>query len=83
MQHAFAEHLENFLANITTIHIQTFLTTHSAHIANTMDFSKIRYAKKSKSGVIYKNLDAVSYTHLDEYKRQAGSFVRYHRSLRA
>ena len=24
MQHAFAEHLENFLANITTIHIQTF-----------------------------------------------------------
>lgn len=57
MQHAFAEHLENFLAKITTIHIQTFLTTHSAHIANTMDFSKIRYAQKSKSGVIYKNLD--------------------------
>ena len=26
-------------------YIQTFLTTHSAHIANTMDFSKIRYAK--------------------------------------
>ena len=57
MQHAFAEHLENFLAKITTIHIQTFLTTHSAHIANTMDFSKIRYAQKSKSGVVYKNLD--------------------------
>lgn len=57
MQHAFAEHLEKFLDKITTVHIQTFLTTHSAHIANTMDFSKIRYAEKSKSGVVYKNLD--------------------------
>lgn len=65
MQHAFAEHLENFLAKITTIHIQTFLTTHSAHIANTMDFSKIRYAQKSKSGVIYKNLDIFAKENVD------------------
>ena len=65
MQHAFAEHLENFLAKITTIHIQTFLTTHSAHIANTMDFSKIRYAQKSKSGVVYKNLDVFAKENAD------------------
>ena len=57
MQHAFAEHLEKFLTKISTVHIQTFLTTHSAHIANTMDFSKIRYAQKSQSGVVYKNLN--------------------------
>jgi len=57
MQHAFAEHLEKFLAKITTVQIQTFLTSHSAHVANTMDFSKIRYAQKSQSGVVYKNLD--------------------------
>ena len=65
MQHAFAEHLENFLAKITTIHIQTFLTTHSAHIANTMDFSKIRYAQKSKAGIIYKNLDIFAKENMD------------------
>lgn len=65
MQHAFAEHLENFLAKISTIHIQTFLTTHSAYIANTMDFSKIRYAQKSKSGVIYKNLDVFAKENAD------------------
>lgn len=65
MQRAFAEHLEKFLAKITTVHIQTFLTTHSAHIANTMDFSKIRYAKKSKSGVVYKNLDIFAKENVD------------------
>lgn len=56
MQHAFAEYLETFLNKITNNHIQTFLTSHSAHIANTMDFSKIRYAQKTSNGVNYKNL---------------------------
>ena len=57
MQHAFAEYLEAFLAKITSVRIQTLLTSHSAHIANTMVFSKIRYAQKTKAGVIYKNLN--------------------------
>lgn len=57
MQHAFAEYLEAFLGKITSVGIQTFLTSHSAHIANTMVFSKIRYAQKTKAGVIYKNLN--------------------------
>lgn len=57
MQHAFAEYLEAFIAKITSIGIQTLLTSHSAHIANTMVFSKIRYAQKTKTGVIYKNLN--------------------------
>lgn len=57
MQHAFAEYLEAFLAKITSIGIQTLLTSHSAHISNTMVFSKIRYAQKTKTGVIYKNLN--------------------------
>lgn len=56
MQHAFAEYLEKFLKRVTSVHIQTFLTSHSAHVANTVDFSKIRYAQKTASGVIYKNL---------------------------
>lgn len=57
MQHAFAEYLEVFLAKITSVGIQTLITSHSAHIANTMVFSKIRYAQKTKDGVIYKNLN--------------------------
>ena len=57
MQHAFAEYLEAFLGKITSVGIQTFITSHSAHIANTMVFSKIRYAQKTNSGVIYKNLN--------------------------
>lgn len=65
MQHAFAEYLEEFLRKISTVHIQTFLTSHSAHIANTMDFSKIRYAQKSKSGVVYRNLNVFAEENAD------------------
>lgn len=57
MQHAFAEYLEAFLGKITSVGIQTLLTSHSAHVANTMAFSKIRYAQKTKNGVIYRNLN--------------------------
>ena len=57
MQTAFAMYLEKFLGKLSTVQIQTFLTSHSAHIANTMEFAKIRYAQKSNTGVIYKNLN--------------------------
>ena len=57
MQQAFAKYLEDFLAKITCVNIQTILTSHSAHIANTMAFSAIRYAQKTSAGVIYKNLN--------------------------
>lgn len=57
MQHTFAGYLEKFLGEISDVHIQTFLTSHSAHIANTIEFSKIRYAQKTMKGVIYKNLN--------------------------
>ena len=57
MQNAFANYLEVFLDKIASVKIQTFLTSHSSHIANTMVFSKIRYAQKTKNGVIYKNLN--------------------------
>lgn len=57
MQHTFASYLEAFLKKISDVHIQTFLTSHSAHIANTVDFSRIRYAQKTTKGVIYKDLN--------------------------
>lgn len=65
MQHAFAEYLESFLQKIISVGIQTFLTSHSAHVANTMDFSKIRYAQKTKAGVIYRNLNTFAQANAD------------------
>ncbi len=63
MQHTFAGYLEKFLGEISDVHIQTFLTSHSAHIANTIEFSKIRYAQKTAKGVIYKNLNKFAEDH--------------------
>lgn len=60
MQHNFAQYLEDFLKKISSVTLQTLLTSHSAQIANTIDFSKIRYAQKTNNGVIYKNLKAFS-----------------------
>ncbi len=76
MQHAFAEYLEAFLAKITSVGIQTFLTSHSAHIANTMAFQKIRYAQKTKDGVIYKNLNTFAQENPDNT-----NFVRKYLTL--
>lgn len=56
MQQSFANFLETFIEGISEVSIQTFLTTHSAYIANSIDFSKIRYAQKRTDGVIYKDL---------------------------
>ena len=65
MQTAFAAYLEKFLSNLSTVKIQTFLTSHSAHIANTMEFAKVRYAQKSTAGVIYKNLNTFAQANPD------------------
>lgn len=58
MQNTFASYLQTFVDKISDVHIQTFLTSHSAHIANTIDFSNIRYAQKTLKGVIYKDLNS-------------------------
>ena len=60
MQQAFAKYLEDFIKKLSTVSIQSFVTSHSAHIANTIDFSKLRYAMKTKDGVLYKNLNIFS-----------------------
>lgn len=58
MQQTFISYLELFIKKLSHKHIQIFVTSHSAHIANTIDFSKIRYAQKNSRGVIYKDLNA-------------------------
>lgn len=63
MQQMFASYLETFIDRFSNISLQTLLTTHSSHIANTMEFSKIRYAQRTSQGVIYKNLDEFAKQH--------------------
>lgn len=76
MQTAFATYLEKFLGKLSTVKIQTLLTSHSAHIANTMEFAKIRYAQKSNTGVIYKNLNTFAQNTPDNVK-----FIRKYLTL--
>ena len=76
MQTAFATYLEKFLGKLSTVQIQTFLTSHSAHIANTMEFAKIRYAQKSNAGVIYKNLNTFAEANPDNVE-----FIRKYLTL--
>ena len=76
MQRAFAEYLEKFLQAITDVHIQTFITSHSAHITNTVDFSKIRYAKRTNNGVVYKNLQTFAKENSDNV-----SFIKKYLTL--
>lgn len=76
MQQTFASYLEKFLGEISDIHIQTFLTSHSPHIANTIDFSKIRYAQKTEKGVIYKNLNSFA-----ESNRENLNFIKKYLTL--
>lgn len=56
MQQTFAQYLIDFINKISNVNIQAVLTTHSSHIANTTDFSKIRYARKRQYDVKFKNL---------------------------
>ncbi len=58
MQNLFARYLTDFINEISCRSIQVILTSHSSHIANQIDFSKIRYARKNADGVIYKNLNS-------------------------
>lgn len=65
MQHAFARYLESFIGRIGSTRIQTFLSSHSAHVANTIPFAQIRYAQKTKDGIVYKNLSTFADKHRD------------------
>lgn len=76
MQTAFATYLEKFLGKLSNVQIQTFLTSHSAHIANTMEFAKVRYAQKSNAGVIYKNLNTFAQANSENVK-----FIRKYLTL--
>lgn len=57
MQQRFVDYLEHYWEKLTGGNsIQSIITTHSSHIANEVDFDKIRYAKRHRDGIFFKNL---------------------------
>lgn len=76
MQNSFAKYLEEFLNTIVDTHVQAVLTTHSSHIVNSSQFSKIRYARKTQSEVSY--LDLQDFT---EKNTESAEFVRKYMTL--
>lgn len=56
LQQTFVKFLTQFLDDIAQKSVQVIMTTHSSHIANTVPFDKIRYVRKRKLGVEYKDL---------------------------
>lgn len=56
LQQTFIKYLSGFLKEISEKSIQVFITTHSSHIVNTVQFKQVRYVQKRKNVVIYKDL---------------------------
>lgn len=57
MQQSFIEYIDKFCSSLETKNIQVIITSHSSHILNSAEFSKIRYIKKSKNSIEIKNLN--------------------------
>ena len=56
MQQSFIKYIDEFLKRRSTSKIQTIVTSHSSHIVNAIDFSKIRYMHRKKFNVSCKDL---------------------------
>lgn len=57
IQQKFIKYVNDYIKELNCADIQVIITTHSSHISSEVDFEKIRYIKKNKNSVIYKNLN--------------------------
>lgn len=60
IQQRFIQYINDYINDFDYSDIQVIITTHSSHISSQVDFDKIRYAKRNKNSVNYKNLDTFS-----------------------
>ena len=58
IQQKFIKYVNDYIKDLNCADIQVIITTHSSYISSEVDFEKIRYIKKNKNNVIYKNLNA-------------------------
>ncbi|MBR3885437.1 MAG: AAA family ATPase [Clostridia bacterium] len=57
LQRKFIEYLNVFLEQISNKTIQTFITTHSSGIVNSVDLQTVRYCFKNKTSVLFKDMN--------------------------
>ncbi len=83
LQTTFVEFLGDFLKKEVGENIvQSVITTHSAHVANTVPFSNVRYIRRFKNRVEYKNLDDFPSSGTnDEEKKQHKDFLQKYMKL--
>lgn len=67
LQRKFIEYLYVFLENINNKTIQTFITTHSSYIVNSVNLQTVRYCLKKKSYVIFKDMNDFIKDYADDY----------------
>lgn len=56
MQQRFAEYVNEYVEKILDCSVQILITSHSPHIANSFEFSKIRYGRKIDRNIEFLNL---------------------------
>ena len=83
LQSTFIGFLEEFLKNeIGKQVVQTIITTHSPHVANTVSFANVRYIRRFRTHVEYKNLMKFPATGAnEEEKKQHIDFLQKYMKL--
>lgn len=83
LQSTFVEFLGEFLNNeIGERVVQTIMTTHSPHVANTVSFANVRYIRRFRTHVEYKNLGEFPATGENkEEKQQHIAFLQKYMKL--
>ena len=83
LQTTFVEFLGDFLKReVGDSIVQSVITTHSAHVANTVPFSNIRYIRRFKNRVEYKNLnDFPTIGANEEERKQHKGFLQKYMKL--
>lgn len=56
MQQRFSEYIGEYIKSLLNRPIQILITSHSSHIANSFDFSKIRYGRNKEQSIEFLNL---------------------------
>lgn len=83
LQTTFIEFLGDFLQReVGDNIIQSVITTHSAHIANTVAFTNVRYIRRFRNHVVYKNLgDFITSGINEKEKKQHMDFLQKYMKL--
>ena len=83
LQTAFVGFLSKFLEESigTKRHLQVILSSHSSHVANTVEFKQVRYMRRTKDGVICKDLQQFYQSGQSDEQKENRDFVQKYLKL--